>query len=123
MRKLSHPYQIFFILVALVAMIFLLKINKRNFYHHYFKVIEEVELRNSQEVFGLQDTVLFTSTRPVIESLITFLSFLSVGFILISFYQKPVLRSKMFELSVKPLVQTRPFYFTPPIRAPQHIFA
>ena len=30
--------------------IFFSKINKRGFYHHYFRVIEEVESRNSQEV-------------------------------------------------------------------------
>ncbi|MEZ4775261.1 MAG: hypothetical protein R3D00_18900 [Bacteroidia bacterium] len=50
MRLYLRPYQLFLIFAALVAMVFLLKINKRSFYFHYFRVIEEVELRNSQEM-------------------------------------------------------------------------
>ena len=123
MRKTSHPYQIFFILVALVAMVFLLKINKRNFYFHYFKVIEEVELRNSQEVFGLQNAVLYTASNPIIRSLVSFLSFLSLGIILIALYLKPFLNTKVFEFRIKPLIQIRSFSTSHPIRAPQHIFA
>lgn len=33
-----------------MAMYWFFKMNKTSFYHHYFKVIEEVEFRNSQEI-------------------------------------------------------------------------
>ncbi|GAB4414301.1 MAG: hypothetical protein OHK0039_21960 [Bacteroidia bacterium] len=34
-------------------MVFWLKIDKQSFYHHFFRVIAEVELRNSQEIDAL----------------------------------------------------------------------
>jgi hypothetical protein len=48
MRAL-RPYHLVLLLMASLA-IFFSKINKRGFYHHYFRVIEEGESRNSQEV-------------------------------------------------------------------------
>ncbi|WNJ17686.1 hypothetical protein [Pontibacter sp. G13] len=44
-----------FILLASVSvvMLFFFKINKMSFYHHFFRVIEEVGNRNSQEVASI----------------------------------------------------------------------
>ncbi len=47
MLKALNPYYLLVLLVAITALVFS-KINKHSFYHHYFKVIEEVEVRNSQ---------------------------------------------------------------------------
>jgi hypothetical protein len=49
MPKALNPYYLTVLLVAIASLIFA-KINKHSFYHHYFKVIEEVEVRNSQAV-------------------------------------------------------------------------
>lgn len=51
MQKAFNPYYLIVLLVAIASLIFA-KINKHSFYHHYFKVIEEVEVRNSQAVLG-----------------------------------------------------------------------
>ena len=48
MKRSIHPYHLLGLAAISFAMLFLFKINKVNFYHHYFRVIEEVEIRNSQ---------------------------------------------------------------------------
>ncbi|RMG22211.1 MAG: hypothetical protein D6730_16920 [Bacteroidetes bacterium] len=50
MRTSLHPYRFLLLIAVSLSMLAWLKINKTSFYHHYFKLIEEVEVRNSQEV-------------------------------------------------------------------------
>ena len=49
MRSKFRPYHLIVLsLIGSVAVLSLAKINKHNFYHHYFKSIAELEDRNSQ---------------------------------------------------------------------------
>ena len=48
MRLGKYTYRFSLLLTVSMSMVLLMKINKISFYHHYFKVIEEVEVRNSQ---------------------------------------------------------------------------
>ena len=50
MKLLRQSYYLLIFSAISLATVFFMKINKQIFYSHYFKVIEEVELRNSQEV-------------------------------------------------------------------------
>lgn len=50
MRIGKYTYRFSLLLAVSMSMVLLMKINKISFYHHYFKVIEEVEIRNSQEL-------------------------------------------------------------------------
>ena len=52
MKTRFYPYQILLLLVGGISMFALLKMDKMSFYHHYFRVIEDVEGRNSQEWVG-----------------------------------------------------------------------
>ena len=50
MKQLAHTYCLFALVVTSISVFVFRKMDKTSFYHHYFKVIEEVELRNSQEI-------------------------------------------------------------------------
>ena len=50
MKQFAHTYCLFALVVTSINVFFFRKMDKHSFYHHYFKVIEEVELRNSQEI-------------------------------------------------------------------------
>ncbi|MEZ4825395.1 MAG: hypothetical protein R3C61_03750 [Bacteroidia bacterium] len=69
MRLYLRPYRLLLIFAALLAMVLLLKINKRSFYFHYFKVIEEVEMRNSQELSAFRQIDQIATVVPEIISL------------------------------------------------------
>ena len=74
MRLSLRPYQLLLLLVASASLLSLWKINKRSFYFHYFKVIEEVEGRNSQAV---SDIIYYAteSTASRKSQLLGFLAF------------------------------------------------
>jgi hypothetical protein len=71
MNRSIHPYYLLGFAAIAFAMLFLFKINKVSFYHHYFRVIEEVEIRNSQAMTP-PALVLFSVTpkRAVIQPLL-----------------------------------------------------
>jgi hypothetical protein len=120
MRRFAYPYQIFLVLVASMTMTFLLKINKQDFYFHYFKVIEEVEMRNSQEVVYTSSNFFLTSSSPKISESIIYLGFLSLGLLLIVIFNRPFLTLDNFRFKVPLVNRSGTLYFlTPPIRAPQ----
>ena len=120
MRKFTHPYRIFFILAALASMVFLLKINKQNFYFHYFKVIEEVEMRNSQEFSYFPSTAVLLSQPTRIIPIFSYLGFLSLGFLVICLLIRPLLTLDNFNFKVRPNDTLKAVYLTThPIRAPQ----
>jgi hypothetical protein len=51
MRRIAYPYYLLALMATSVAVFFVMKkIDKHGFYHHYFRVIEDVESRNSQAV-------------------------------------------------------------------------
>ena len=50
MKRYAHTYCLFALVLTSINVFFFRKMDKHSFYHHYFKVIEEVELRNSQEI-------------------------------------------------------------------------
>jgi hypothetical protein len=53
MKQLAHQYCLFALVATSISVFFFRKMDKHSFYHHYFKVIEEVELRNSQQISTL----------------------------------------------------------------------
>jgi hypothetical protein len=64
MLRRFHPYYLFSLLALAVASSFFFRIDKTSFYHHYFRVIGDVEVRNSQAVptdatFSLPGTRVF----------------------------------------------------------------
>lgn len=69
MKGTWYPYHLFLLLLlGSVAMLSLARINKHNFYHHYFKTIAEVEVRNSQAWMEVQvlDDFRFIPLRKVV---------------------------------------------------------
>lgn len=51
MRRVAYPYYLLALMATSVAVFFVMKkIDKHGFYHHYFRVIEDVESRNSQAI-------------------------------------------------------------------------
>lgn len=52
-----RPYHLLLLLVASASLLSLWRINKRSFYFHYFKVIEDVESRNSQALSSIPNYV------------------------------------------------------------------
>ncbi|MEM6265423.1 MAG: hypothetical protein AAGI38_23175, partial [Bacteroidota bacterium] len=48
--RLFRPYYLFAAGLLAMPLLFLLKIDKTSFYHHYFRVIGEVEERNSHNL-------------------------------------------------------------------------
>jgi hypothetical protein len=61
MLRSIHPYHLILLGFAIGALA-MAKINKLSFYHHYFKVIEEVEVRNSQAVPAIGLSQLLTDS-------------------------------------------------------------
>jgi hypothetical protein len=53
MRFSLRPYHLYLLLIGSASLLIFSRINKMSFYHHYFKVIEEVEMRNSQALEGI----------------------------------------------------------------------
>lgn len=81
MRLGSGSYRILLATIAALAMLSWLKLNKVGFYDHYFKVIEEVEVRNSTALYqGYQLFELFESKLNP-KSLVNVLIGLLVAFL------------------------------------------
>lgn len=74
MKTTLRPHYFLLLLVASASLLSLWKINKRSFYFHYFKVIEEVESRNSQ-AFDAIPNYFATVQRTLTEEIIPFLGF------------------------------------------------
>ncbi|MEM6763372.1 MAG: hypothetical protein AAF655_00550 [Bacteroidota bacterium] len=49
-------------------MLFLWKIDKMSFYHHYFRIIQEVEVRNSTQVSAKNYWALMHSTKLILKT-------------------------------------------------------
>ncbi len=75
MKTSLRPYHILLLLVASASMLSLWKINKRSFYFHYFKVIEEVESRNSQALSTTIPNYFASVQRSLVRNVIPFLGF------------------------------------------------
>ncbi|MEL7340850.1 MAG: hypothetical protein AAGM67_10215 [Bacteroidota bacterium] len=70
-----RPYHLLLLLVASASLVSLWRINKRSFYFHYFKVIEEVESRNSHALSSIPN--YFESVKALFKAeIIPFLGFL-----------------------------------------------
>lgn len=67
MRLRNLSYRLIFPLLAMVSIVAFWRINKVNFFHHYIRVIAEVEERNSHELDKGQNLVVFSfaSTQDV----------------------------------------------------------
>ncbi|MDB4286204.1 hypothetical protein N9933_02775 [bacterium] len=118
MRKRFHPYYLAVLAMATVGLLFS-KINKHDFYHHYFKVIEEVETRNSQAI-GTAFSFTSLDLREVVRSIanqigFSFTSSLSCCEALLapSFSSFP-----SFQTDISPLIAQRVFLRICPINAP-----
>lgn len=65
MRRIAYPYYLLALMATSVAVFFVMKkIDKHGFYHHYFRVIEEVESRNSQAVETLPALLAEVNALP-----------------------------------------------------------
>lgn len=118
MRRLFRPYQLLLLATVSVAMIFFMKIDKLSFYHHFFKVIEEVELRNSQQIqaAGPIETIWWAIGQEVKGPALAFLLFLL-------WLSGPViagLPGLAQPVTGEPLLPRyrRPWALLPPVRAP-----
>lgn len=60
MRLRNLSYRLIFPLLAIVSIVAFWRINKVNFFHHYIRVIAEVEERNSHELDKGQNLVVFS---------------------------------------------------------------
>ena len=60
MKLLFRPYSLFLMLSATLVMVIYMRINKQSFYHHYFKVIEDVEMRNSHALAASDGLAIFS---------------------------------------------------------------
>ncbi len=60
-------YHFLLAIIAFFAMMFLLKINKNSFYVHYFKTLEEVETRNSQQLIFSNSVELFQRVSSIVQ--------------------------------------------------------
>lgn len=60
MRLRNLSYRLIFPLLAIVSMVAFWRINKVNFFHHYIRVIAEVEERNSHELDNRQNIAVFS---------------------------------------------------------------
>lgn len=60
MRLRNLSYRLIFPLLAIVSMVAFWRINKVNFFHHYIRVIAEVEERNSHELDKGQNLIVFS---------------------------------------------------------------
>lgn len=60
MRLRNLSYRLIFPLLAIVSIVAFWRINKVNFFHHYIRVIAEVEERNSHELDSKQNLIVFS---------------------------------------------------------------
>ncbi|MCI4668392.1 MAG: hypothetical protein MRZ79_09650 [Bacteroidia bacterium] len=62
MRLTKFTYPLIALAIIPVALISLKKINKNSFFDHFFKVIEEVELRNSHELESYSNHIWYKAS-------------------------------------------------------------
>ncbi|MEM7373546.1 MAG: hypothetical protein AAF587_33280 [Bacteroidota bacterium] len=118
MKLLVHPYRWILLVAISASMLLLLKINKRSFYFHYFKVIEEVELRNSQAVdqqvalWQVWSQRLVEETKNILPFLLTLVIVGVFSLLLPEQWLFPTLSE------VAAVASPEPQFLIPPIRAP-----
>lgn len=117
MRLINRPYHLLLILASLGAMVFLLnKINKQSFYHHYFRVIEEVELRNSHELELSSDVAILTMSRSVEDFFVSLVLLLGITTGILLVILAPGLSGVDFPYVARPASQLH--FLLQPVRAP-----
>ncbi len=68
MKRAPLTYHLLLALVGGYAILAFARINKHNFYHHYYRVIEEVQTRNSQEWEAAATLTIFAETvAPTVQ--------------------------------------------------------
>ena len=63
MKRAPLTYHLLLALVGGYAILAFARINKHSFYHHYYRVIEEVQTRNSQEWEAAAKLTIFAGTE------------------------------------------------------------
>lgn len=82
MRYSLHTRFLLAAIVLATGMFVFFRINKRNFYLHYFRVIEEVEERNSQELTAVSPWTWFEAIpRSLFSQLVPALFVLFILFV------------------------------------------
>ncbi|MEO0470654.1 MAG: hypothetical protein AAF206_13595 [Bacteroidota bacterium] len=116
MKLLFRPYSLFLMLAATLVMVIYMRINKQSFYHHYFKVIEDVELRNSHALAASEGLAIF-SLPQVSERLPEWFKSI-LGLLVVSslvMLTLPLIRQKIVQ---QPITLQLRFAKVYPIRAP-----
>jgi hypothetical protein len=116
MLKALNPYYLIVLLVAVASLVFA-KINKHSFYHHYFKVIEEVEVRNSQAILASIPTWVeakITTLASKVQQLISVV----IPALLISLFLPIIGFLFLFRPEVWPRLSTRLYRRLHPALAP-----
>lgn len=78
--KYIRTYSTWLVAAFCLLIGFVQKINKQDFYHHYFRTIAEIHVRNSHSV--AEKTVAYVQTLPAISYklvVVLFLDFLDFG--------------------------------------------
>ncbi|MEO1451483.1 MAG: hypothetical protein AAFV07_18270 [Bacteroidota bacterium] len=117
MRPLLRPYHLMLMLAGLTALWVFKKIDKHSFYHHFFRVIEEVELRNSQDL-AAADLMVLTRIESVSTQAISSLWPLVMALLGIAGIVFPVLRQQGFLEPSQITEFATPARLLPPVRAP-----
>lgn len=105
-------------LAGLTALWVFMKINKHSFYHHFFRVIEEVELRNSHDLVAA-DLMVLTQSQLAPASLRDRFLPLPIALFGLLFLLVMPLWAIPVPREVAPLRLTdRRAYLLPPVRAP-----
>lgn len=116
MNRSIHTYYLLGLAAITFAMLFLFKINKASFYHHYFRVIEEVEIRNSQALTS--PSVVLFSARSQTRTLIQPLLWLIAGVVGMLFFFPLLLQSWAYATAPFVRRDMRSFHLLPLVRAP-----
>lgn len=117
MRHLLRPYHLMLMLAGLTALWVFKKIDKHSFYHHFFRVIEEVELRNSHDLDAADLMVLSRlqlAPRAKSLSLLPLLLALAGIFVLVLSLVRVSLSGDDIQFQGYPA----PARLLPPVRAP-----
>jgi hypothetical protein len=116
MRFSLRPYHLYVLLIGSASLLIFSRINKISFYHHYFKVIEEVEMRNSQALEGIPQ-LTFLQLPPRDFSFAQYLA-ICLGLLAVFFVPLVVGLQPQQRQNVPLLLSPRAHLRTQPIRAP-----
>ena len=82
MKRAPLTYHLLLALIGGYAILAFARINKHSFYHHYYRVIEEVQTRNSQEWDAAGHVAVFAdlvSQSPEFDTFLPYLAGLKLG--------------------------------------------